>query len=192
MEREFHIKRGDIFYVDFGTDIIGSEQGGSRPAFVVQNNIGNKHSPTVIVAPITKAWNKKRMPTHVFLKAGDYGLPFPSIILMEQLRTVDKHRFLKYVGSIDNKLKVYADRALCVSVGIPRVPLPPSKTSEDTSDAEELESREIREEPANTTPDDMSIDIPNANFPGCSISIVQNRNGFHCKLKLCPTKSQDP
>ncbi|NLM58006.1 MAG: type II toxin-antitoxin system PemK/MazF family toxin, partial [Clostridium sp.] len=85
------IKRGDIFYADL-SPVIGSEQGGIRPVLIVQNDIGNKYSPTVIASAITSQINKAKLPTHIELSAKDYGLPKDSVVLLEQIRTIDKKR----------------------------------------------------------------------------------------------------
>lgn len=83
------IKRGDIFYADL-SPVIGSEQGGIRPVLIVQNDIGNKYSPTVIASAITSQINKAKLPTHIELSAKEYGLPKDSVVLLEQIRTIDK------------------------------------------------------------------------------------------------------
>ena len=85
------IKRGDIYYADL-SPVVGSEQGGMRPVLIVQNDVGNKHSPTVIAAAITSQINKARLPTHIELSANSYGLTKDSVILLEQIRTIDKRR----------------------------------------------------------------------------------------------------
>ena len=85
------VKRGDIYYADL-SPVVGSEQGGIRPVLVIQNDIGNKYSPTVIAAAITSQINKAKMPTHIELAAKDYGLNKDSVILLEQIRTIDKRR----------------------------------------------------------------------------------------------------
>ena len=85
------VKRGDIFYADL-SPVVGSEQGGVRPVLVVQNDIGNKYSPTIIAAAITSQINKAKMPTHIEIAAADYGLSRDSVILLEQIRTIDKKR----------------------------------------------------------------------------------------------------
>lgn len=111
------IKRGEIYYADL-SPVVGSEQGGVRPILVVQNDIGNKYSPTVIVAAITSQINKAKLPTHIELKSGDFGLQKDSVILLEQLRTLDKKRLREKVGEIQdfNVIKKVND-ALLVSLG---------------------------------------------------------------------------
>lgn len=111
------ILRGDIYYADL-SPVTGSEQGGIRPVLVLQNNVGNQHSPTVIVAAITGYVKGKRQPTHVRLKGVACGLFRDSTVLLEQLRTLDKSRLGEYVGSIGgNKLRE-VDAALRISVGL--------------------------------------------------------------------------
>jgi len=111
------VKRGDIFYADL-SPVIGSEQGGTRPVLVVQNDIGNKFSPTVIIAAITSQINKAKMPTHIEISANDFGLLKDSVILLEQIRTIDKRRLKEKVGKIGDELLAKVDEALGISFGI--------------------------------------------------------------------------
>lgn len=111
------IKRGDIYYADLNP-VIGSEQGGTRPVLVISNDIGNEHSPTVIIAAITsRVLTKKKLPTHFYL-GGVEGLPANSIILFEQLRTIDKRRLKEYIGMIDSQQILAADKSLLISLGL--------------------------------------------------------------------------
>ncbi len=111
------IKRGEIYYADL-SPVVGSEQGGIRPILIVQNDIGNKYSPTVIVAAITSQINKARLPTHIELKSGDFGLQKDSVILLEQLRTLDKKRLKEKVGEIEDDMVIKrVNDALLVSLG---------------------------------------------------------------------------
>ena len=111
------VKRGDIFYADL-SPVIGSEQGGIRPVIVVQNDIGNKYSPTVIVAAVTSRINKAKMPTHIEISALEYGLTKDSVILAEQIRTIDKKRLKEKIGRIDDKLIEKVNTALMISFGL--------------------------------------------------------------------------
>ncbi len=111
------IKRGDIFYGDL-SPVIGSEQGGIRPVLIVQNDIGNKYSPTVIVAAITSQINKAKLPTHIELNAEEYGITKESVILLEQIRTIDKKRLKERVGHLSDELMKQVDTALQVSFGL--------------------------------------------------------------------------
>ena len=111
------IQRGDIYYADL-SPVVGSEQGGIRPVIVVQNDIGNRYSPTVIVAAITSQINKSKLPTHIELEADVYGLPKDSVVLCEQMRTLDKRRLKGYVSSIDEEKMVNVDSAIAVSFGL--------------------------------------------------------------------------
>ena len=111
------VKRGDIFYADL-SPVIGSEQGGTRPVLVVQNDIGNKFSPTVIIAAITSQINKAKMPTHIEISANDFGLAKDSVILLEQIRTIDKRRLKEKIGKLNDKLLTKVDEALGISFGI--------------------------------------------------------------------------
>ncbi len=110
------IRRGDIFYADL-SPVVGSEQGGVRPVLVLQNDIGNKYSPCVIVSAITSKITKTKLPTHVELHKGDSNLPSDSVILLEQIRTIDKHRLKEFVGSLDSKLLTAVSDALLISLG---------------------------------------------------------------------------
>lgn len=110
------IKRGDIYYADLNP-VSGSEQGGNRPVVVVQNNIGNTHSPTVIVVPITSSRQKSRLPTHVDISSS-YGLEADSVILTEQIRTIDRSRIQEYIGHIGNDVAAKINKAISISVGI--------------------------------------------------------------------------
>ncbi len=111
------VKRGDIFYADL-SPVVGSEQGGVRPVLIVQNDIGNKFSPTVIVAAVTSQINKAKMPTHVEIKGADFGLAKDSVILLEQVRTIDKRRLREKIGKLDEFLMERVDDALIISLGI--------------------------------------------------------------------------
>lgn len=116
MEKK-EIVRGDIYYADL-SPVIGSEQGGIRPVLVVQNNVGNKHSPTIVVAAITsKATTKANLPTHIRLAAVS-GLEKDSLVLLEQIRTIDRRRLREYIGRLDEKKMKQIDSALAVSIGI--------------------------------------------------------------------------
>jgi len=115
MER--NILRGDMYYADLNP-VIGSEQGGNRPVLIIQNNIGNKHSPTVIVAAITgKANQKTKLPTHCYLEA-ENGLEMQSIVLLEQIRTIDKKRLNGYIGRLDERLMNSVNHSLAISVDL--------------------------------------------------------------------------
>ena len=102
------IKRGDLFYADL-SPVIGSEQGGVRPVLIIQNNIGNKYSPTVIIAAITSQINKAKLPTHIEISSSEYGLNKDSVILLEQIRTIDKKRLREKIGYLDNKTMLKVD-----------------------------------------------------------------------------------
>ncbi|MDF4200929.1 type II toxin-antitoxin system PemK/MazF family toxin [Bacillus subtilis] len=114
---DFEVKRGDIFFADL-SPVVGSEQGGVRPVLIIQNNIGNKFSPTVIIAAITSKISKPEMPTHIGLVAKEVGLEKDSVVLLEQLRTIDKQRLKDKVTHIDEKLMQRVNNALKISVGL--------------------------------------------------------------------------
>lgn len=108
------IKRGDIFYADLNP-VVGSEQGGIRPVLVVQNDVGNRHSPTVIVVPISSV-RKKNLPVHIQIRCSE--LPKNSIVLAEQIRTIDRYRLKSYVGSVDFELMEKVEKAMKISIGV--------------------------------------------------------------------------
>ena len=112
------IKRGDIFYADL-RPVVGSEQGGIRPVLIIQNDIGNKHSPTVICAAITSKMNKAKLPTHIEIDASSYAIVKDSVILLEQLRTIDKRRLKDKVCHLDAEILKKVNHALCVSLELP-------------------------------------------------------------------------
>ena len=111
------VKRGDIFYADL-SPVVGSEQGGMRPVLIVQNDTGNKHSPTVIAAAITSQTGKARLPTHIELNAQSGGLSRDSVILLEQVRTIDKSRLRERMGKLDDTTMTKVDNAIAVSFGL--------------------------------------------------------------------------
>ena len=113
---ENSIKRGEVYYADL-SPVVGSEQGGIRPVLIIQHDIGNKYSPTVIVSAITSQLTKAKLPTHIELKKGQFGLPKDSVILLEQIRTLDKRRLKDKVGTLDDKIMRYVDRAMLISLG---------------------------------------------------------------------------
>ncbi|APP13017.1 PemK family transcriptional regulator [Lactiplantibacillus plantarum subsp. plantarum] len=111
------IKRGDIFYADL-SPVVGSEQGGMRPVLIVQNNVGNHYSPTVIVAAITAKVQKAKMPTHVNIFAAHTGIEKNSVVLLEQIRTIDKQRLKDRVTHLDDQTMRRVDNALQISIGL--------------------------------------------------------------------------
>ena len=111
------VKRGDIFYADL-SPVVGSEQGGVRPVLVIQNDIGNKYSPTVICAAITSQINKAKLPTHVEIVATNYDLVKNSVILLEQIRTIDKKRLKEKICNLDKDLMKEVDKSIRVSFGL--------------------------------------------------------------------------
>lgn len=113
------VKRGDIFYADL-SPVVGSEQGGTRPVLIVQNDTGNKHSPTVIAAAITSQTNKAKLPTHIELSGRSVGLTKDSVVLLEQIRTIDKRRLREHMGRLDEDMMNRVDDAIAVSFGLPK------------------------------------------------------------------------
>ena len=111
------IKRGYLYYADL-SPVVGSEQGGVRPVLIIQNDIGNKYSPTVIVAAITSQINKAKLPTHIEISAHEYGLNKDSVILLEQIRTIDKKRSREKIGCLDKNMMLKVDNSLQISLGL--------------------------------------------------------------------------
>lgn len=110
------VSRGEIYYADL-SPVVGSEQGGVRPVLIVQNDVGNRYSPTVIIAAITSQLDKAKLPTHIEIKK-EYGLEKDSVILLEQIRTLDKRRLKEKVCTIDNETMQKVDIAIMISLGI--------------------------------------------------------------------------
>ena len=111
------VRKGDIFFADL-SPVVGSEQGGVRPVLVVQNDIGNRFAPTIIVAAVTSQTNKAKLPTHVPISAEGNGLSRDSVVLLEQLRTIDKKRLREHIGTVGTNVIDVVDEALSVSLGI--------------------------------------------------------------------------
>lgn len=111
------VKRGDIYFADL-SPVVGSEQGGMRPVLIIQNDMGNRHSPTVIAAAITSQTGKARLPTHISLSAQSCGLSRDSIILLEQVRTIDKSRLRERMGRLDEPMMSRVDDAIAISFGL--------------------------------------------------------------------------
>ena len=111
------VRRGDIYYADL-SPVIGSEQGGLRPVLIVQNDIGNRYSPTVIAAAITSRMSKAKLPTHIDIYAGEVGLAKDSVILLEQVRTLDKRRLKEKMGHLDDEVMNHVNTAIAISFGL--------------------------------------------------------------------------
>ena len=112
-----NVKRGELYYADL-SPVVGSEQGGVRPVLIVQNDVGNKYSPTIIAAAVTSKINKAKLPTHIELPKSTYGLVKDSVILLEQIRTIDKKRLREHIGMLDSQQILTADNALLISLGL--------------------------------------------------------------------------
>ena len=110
------VKRGELYYADL-SPVVGSEQGGVRPVLIVQNNVGNKYSPTIIAAAITSQLDKAKLPTHIALPANAYGLPKDSVVLLEQIRTLDKRRLKEKIGELPINMMARVNEALLISLG---------------------------------------------------------------------------
>ena len=111
------VKRGDIYYADL-SPVVGSEQGGVRPVLIVQNDVGNKYSPTVIAAAITSQTDKSRLPTHIDIMPEHCGLSRDSVVLLEQIRTIDKRRLREKMGTLDPQSMTQVNKALSISFGL--------------------------------------------------------------------------
>jgi len=111
------IRRGEIFYANLNP-VVGSEQGGLRPVLILQNDIGNTYSPTTIVGAITSKIKRAKLPTHIELPASQYHLEKDSVILLEQLRTIDKQRLKEQITTLDEEMMIKVDRALAISLGL--------------------------------------------------------------------------
>ena len=111
------VKRGYVFFADL-SPVVGSEQGGVRPVLVIQNDVGNRYSPTLIVAAITSQIDKAKLPTHVEISAEEYNLEKDSVVLLEQVRTIDKQRLQKKITELDDRIMRRVDDALKISVGL--------------------------------------------------------------------------
>ena len=114
---KMNVKRGELYYADL-SPVVGSEQGGIRPVLVVQNDIGNKYSPTIIAAAVTSKINKAKLPTHIELPSA-YGLAKDSVILLEQIRTLDKRRLKERIGELPPATMLRVNRAILISLGFP-------------------------------------------------------------------------
>lgn len=111
------IKRGDIYYADL-SPVVGSEQGGIRPVLIIQNDVGNRHSPTVICAAITSRMNKAKLPTHIEISAQQYQIVKNSVILLEQIRTIDKKRLREFVCHVDGRMMRKVSEAIRISLDL--------------------------------------------------------------------------
>ncbi|MGM9638011.1 MAG: type II toxin-antitoxin system PemK/MazF family toxin [Butyricicoccaceae bacterium] len=111
------VRRGEIYYADL-SPVVGSEQGGMRPVLIVQNDVGNRYSPTVIAAAITSQQNKAKLPTHIEISAKSVGLTRNSVVLLEQIRTLDKRRLKERMGALDTQMMRQVDDAIAVSFGL--------------------------------------------------------------------------
>lgn len=127
-ELKLTVKRGDIYYADL-SPVVGSEQGGLRPVLIIQNDVGNKYSPTVIAAAITSKLGKSKMPTHIDVYADKFGLAKDSVILLEQIRTIDKKRLKEKMGHLDTNVMQQVNTALSVSFGLNTEGVAPTVTS---------------------------------------------------------------
>ena len=144
-EKPENVLRGQMYYANLDP-VIGSEQGGNRPVLVIQNNVGNRHSPTIIIAPITTRVKKLRQPTHIGIPPY-FGLPQSSMAMLEQIRTIDKSRLGDYVGCLDDDVMDYIDEALGISIGL-----------NDSASCTETQEQ-AADEPQDEMPDEMVLTL---------------------------------
>ena len=137
-----NIKRGDIFYADL-SPVVGSEQGGLRPVLIIQNDVGNRYSPTVIAAAITSRMGKTRLPTHIDIHADRVGLAKDSVILLEQIRTLDKRRLKEKMGHLDSAVMMQVNNAIAVSFGLGILPEGYESTVAISSQTDAVASHDI-------------------------------------------------
>ena len=137
-----NIKRGDIFYADL-SPVVGSEQGGLRPVLIIQNDVGNRYSPTVIAAAITSRMGKTRLPTHIDIHADRVGLAKDSVILLEQIRTLDKRRLKEKMGHLDSTVMMQVNNAIAVSFGLGILPEGYESTVAISSQTDAVASHDI-------------------------------------------------
>lgn len=140
------IKRGDIYYADL-TPVVGSEQGGTRPVLIIQNDLGNRHSPTVIAAAITSRQGKKPLPTHIRLEDSPYGLVQESTVLLEQVRTIDRTRLKEYIGRADRVTMQDVDHAIVVSLGLDGMFCPQEAREQQGKETDAESARRNQAEP---------------------------------------------
>lgn len=136
------IKRGDIFYADL-SPVVGSEQGGLRPVLIIQNDVGNRYSPTVIAAAITSRMGKTRLPTHIDIYADRVGLAKDSVILLEQIRTLDKRRLKEKMGHLDDDIMNHVNNAIAVSFGLGAPDAQPDYTARHAQPSAEESDRAV-------------------------------------------------
>ena len=136
-----NVKRGDIYYADL-SPVVGSEQGGLRPVLIIQNDVGNRYSPTVIAAAITSRMGKNRLPTHIDIHADKVGLSKDSVVLLEQVRTLDKRRLKEKLGHLDDGMMSDVNTAIAVSFGLGGAP---STVEEGTGDVASVIDRSAAE-----------------------------------------------
>lgn len=172
-ERPDEVLRGQMYYANLDP-VIGSEQGGTRPVLVIQNNVGNSFSPTIIIAPITTRVKKLRQPTHIGIPPY-FGLPQSSMAMLEQIRTIDKSRLGDYVGCLDDDVMDYIDEALGISIGL-----------NDTASCERTQEQPDHE-PQAEIPDEMVLTLCGTclkQFIYSPEHIVRRINRVQCK-ELC-------
>ena len=162
------VKRGDIYYADL-SPVIGSEQGGLRPVLIVQNDIGNRYSPTVIAAAITSRMSKAKLPTHIDIFAGEVGLSKDSVILLEQIRTLDKRRLKEKMGHLDDEVMNHVNTAIAISFGL-------GTPEEDLAARTMMQQISYTSHPTHTMPAASAATMPAASAATATPAVSANTN----------------
>ena len=162
------VKRGDIYYADL-SPVIGSEQGGLRPVLIVQNDIGNRYSPTVIAAAITSRMSKAKLPTHIDIFAGEVGLSKDSVILLEQIRTLDKRRLKEKMGHLDDEVMNHVNTAIAISFGL-------GTPEEDLAARTMMQQISYTSHPTHTMPAASAATMPAASATTATPAVSANTN----------------
>ena len=162
------VKRGDIYYADL-SPVIGSEQGGLRPVLIVQNDIGNRYSPTVIAAAITSRMSKAKLPTHIDIFAGEVGLSKDSVILLEQIRTLDKRRLKEKMGHLDDEVMNHVNTAIAISFGL-------GTPEEDLAARTMMQQISYTSHPPHTMPAASAATMPAASATTATPAVSANTN----------------
>ncbi len=178
------VRRGDIYYADL-SPVVGSEQGGLRPVLIIQNDVGNKYSPTVIAAAITSRMSKTRLPTHIDVYADRVGLQKDSVILLEQIRTLDKRRLKEKMGHLDEEMMDHVNTAIAISFGLGDA----KQDAEARARMQSLPSYTPARTPAAGAP---AAGTPAAGVPNVAVASTQNAPTGVANTQSAPTGSVNP
>lgn len=182
------VRRGDIYYADL-SPVVGSEQGGLRPVLIIQNDVGNKYSPTVIAAAITSRMSKARLPTHIDVYADRVGLQKDSVILLEQIRTLDKRRLKEKMGHLDEEMMDHVNTAIAISFGLGDA----KQDAEARARMQSLPSYTPARVPAAGMPN-VAVGMPNvaAGMPNVAVASTQNAPTGVANTQNAPTGVANP